>query len=315
MKHIRLIKNWDYPNLLRQTPFQDGIWEDICVSENLENYDYVIVLNHVTKNFQVHCPPENIWCLTQEPPVPEYEWLRKGFSQFHAVYSQDMKTGLRNVIPSAPANPWWLDKSYMQLKTESIPHKTHTISWVMSNKAARVGHLSRLGFLEDVQSKLDFDLWGRGFRSFEDKWDAIAPYRYSICLENQVAAYYWTEKLSDVLLAWSLPIYYGAPNITDFLPSEAIIQIDINKPDEAVATIQDVIASKQWEKRLDAIAYARELILDRWQFFPYLKTLIDNFEKSSNSSAPKTVRLRKTYEREPNLIVKMKQLIRNLRKW
>lgn len=311
MKRIRLIKNWDFPNIMRQTPLENGVWEDIQISENPESScDYVLVLNHVTKDVVVTCPPEHIWCLTQEPPVPEYEWFRKGFKQFHRVYSQDVRSGMKHVIASAPANPWWVGKSYSELKAQAVPEKPHTLSWVMSSKASRSGHLARLAFLEQAKNRLLFDLWGRGFKPFDDKWDAIAPYQYSIALENESAPYYWTEKLSDVLLGWGLPIYYGAPNISAFLPSEAIIQIDIDQPEEAIQIIEEAIATNQWQKRLDAIAHARELILDKWQLFPYVKSLIDDFEKVGKVSSPTFHHLKTTYQIEPGFKSKVKRFLK-----
>jgi hypothetical protein len=40
-------------------------------------------------------------------------------------------------------------------------------------------------FLRKIQkNNLEFDLYGRGFCSIEDKWDGLAPYRYSLAIEN-----------------------------------------------------------------------------------------------------------------------------------
>lgn len=52
------------------------------------------------------------------------------------------------------------------------------------------------------------------------KLATIAGYRFTIAFENSVAHDYVTEKLFQPLLAGSVPIYRGAPNVAEFLPAE-----------------------------------------------------------------------------------------------
>jgi hypothetical protein len=281
MRTIRIIRNWTTPNLFRQTPEQDGIWEDFrFTTDPIEACDYLLILNHNGADQVVTVAKQNIWCLTQEPPVPEYMWLRQGFKDCFRVFSQDISA--ERVTASYPATPWWVGKSYRELKQMPMPEKNSTLSWVMSSKKASKGHEARLNFLNTVQNTkptLAFDLWGRGFQEFADKWDVIAPYQYSVAIENYSTPHYWTEKLTDVLLGWSLPFYHGAPNITEYLPAEAIISIDIYDPKTATEIMYEAILTQQWQKRLDAIIHARELILDKLQFFPHVVGLIREFEK------------------------------------
>jgi hypothetical protein len=85
-----------------------------------------------------------------------------------------------------------------------------------------------------------------------------------------------------------MPIYYGCTRITDYFPAESLIQIDINQPDAAMEIIQEAIASNAWQRNLDAIAYARELILNRYQFFPFMVRQIRHFESTYGAFSPKT---------------------------
>lgn len=50
--------------------------------------------------------------------------------------------------------------------------------------------------------------------------DLYSTYKFVIAFENAIAPDYVTEKFFDPLLAGSLPIYRGAPNIKDFAPGE-----------------------------------------------------------------------------------------------
>lgn len=44
-------------------------------------------------------------------------------------------------------------------------------------------------------------------------------YRYCIAIENSIAKDYVTEKVYDAFAAGCLPIYLGAPNINEFIPT------------------------------------------------------------------------------------------------
>ncbi len=271
MTLVRVIKDWDFPDLMRQTPGHSGEWQGVRFTlDPVTTCDYVIVLNRVPKTTTVHCARSCIWQITQEPPVPHYRWLRQGFGSFHRVYTPDASLHGNKYTHSQPALPWHVGRDYDSLKVEPPPEKTRTLSWITSSKASTPGTRQRTQFLERIRPQIDFDLWGRGFTSIDDKWDGLAPYRYALAVENHRSHDYWTEKVADCLLAWAMPIYYGCPNITDYLPAEALIQIDITQPDEAVAIIQEAIRSELWRRRQDAVAHARELILDKYQFFPFV---------------------------------------------
>ena len=54
----------------------------------------------------------------------------------------------------------------------------------------------------------------------KSKEAAIANYRFTIAFENSIATDYVTEKFFQPLIAGSVPIYRGAPNVRDFAPAE-----------------------------------------------------------------------------------------------
>jgi hypothetical protein len=279
MTLVRIVKDWHQPNLYHQTPNLSGEWDGMRFTlEPVESCDYLIALNRIPENIEITCPPQHIWCITQEPPVPEYEWLQQGFSNFHRAYIQYENLTGERYIHSHGALPWWVGKSYDELKAVSPPDKPKKLSWITSNATGRSGHQQRMTFLDYIQQRIEFDLWGKGFLPIADKWDGLAPYRYALAIENHSSRYYWTEKLMDCFLAWTMPIYYGCTNIDDYFPPEAIIKIDINKPDEATEITKEAIASDLWFKNREAIAHARNLILDKHQFFPFMTNEIRKFE-------------------------------------
>ena len=58
----------------------------------------------------------------------------------------------------------------------------------------------------------------------DNKNETLKKYKFSICYEN-AKGYpgYITEKIFDCFLAGCVPVYLGAPNITDFIPSNTFI--------------------------------------------------------------------------------------------
>lgn len=58
------------------------------------------------------------------------------------------------------------------------------------------------------------------------KIDVLQEYRWVLAIENSVGLDYVTEKVFDGLVSGAVPLYLGAPNVWDFLPSPAAI-VDI----------------------------------------------------------------------------------------
>lgn len=63
----------------------------------------------------------------------------------------------------------------------------------------------------------------RGINAVEDKISTLSRYKFNLCFENVRYPGYVTEKIFDAMIANTIPIYYGAPDIADFVPSEAFI--------------------------------------------------------------------------------------------
>ena len=57
------------------------------------------------------------------------------------------------------------------------------------------------------------------------KRDIISRYKFALCFENCVFPGYVTEKIFDCFLAGCIPVYYGAPDVSDFIPRECFIDL------------------------------------------------------------------------------------------
>lgn len=285
---VGVITNYPSSALVRQTPGGTGRWEDIqFVNPSTPNqqFDYVVVCNKAARATQVLCSPENIWAILHEPPNETFAHWHHGFPVYARIYTQDTGRKGAKYRLSHPALPWHMDKSYDELSVCPVPPKPKTLSWITSARTDTLGHRQRMRFLARLQDTVTFDLFGRGFQPLNDKWEGLAPYRYSIAVENFQNPYYWTEKIADCFLAYTLPIYHGCQRITSYFPAEAMIRIDINSPD-VVEQIRDVLAQDPWEQRLDAIIEARKRVLNRHQLFPYMANEIHEHIRTGIQSSP-----------------------------
>ncbi len=62
--------------------------------------------------------------------------------------------------------------------------------------------------------------------SVEDKYETMSRYRFSISFENtKESPGYISEKIFDSLSTGTVPVYFGAPNITDYVPAACFIDL------------------------------------------------------------------------------------------
>lgn len=143
--------------------------------------------------------------------------------------------------------------------------KDDKISIVTSTKAHTIYHRERLAFIDILKERIPehITLYGAGHKTVEDKKDVLLPSKYHLALENGGGPFAWTEKLSDPLLCWSLPFYYGADNIEVDLPADCIVPIDISEPDQAINRMMAAVKSNLWSGRREAISEARDLVMTK----------------------------------------------------
>ncbi|WP_318466391.1 glycosyltransferase family 10 domain-containing protein [Photobacterium leiognathi] len=78
--------------------------------------------------------------------------------------------------------------------------------------------------------------------SVESKSETLKKYKFTICFENaQMIEGYITEKIFDCFFAGSVPIYWGAPNISTHIPKECYIDFrDFNNYSELYDFIKNI---------------------------------------------------------------------------
>ncbi len=284
---VKIAKNWNSSDIMRQTPGGTGAWDGVQFTTGpVGHCDYVIVLNHLDEPLSIECPPENVWALMQEPYIAGiFDWMVEDIEQYSRVFTHHNIPDNNTIVPSHPAVPWFLEHSYDELKTFQIPEKRELLSWVTSNKSGFPGHKKRMAFLNYIvaNGSLPIDIYG--VDTFVDikHMSGLGPYYYALAIENASGPHYWTEKLADCFLTWSVPFYYGCTNLADYFPQDSYIWIDIEAPHEATSLINQTMSHDDWQRRLPAVEEARRLILEEYQFFPHI---VSSIREYGNNNSP-----------------------------
>lgn len=281
MRLVRVVKNWQWPSLNRQSPHCDGVWGDWQFTEDAAtDCDGLLVLNRPMKPVKVRCPADNVWALLQEPDQPEvHDWMREGHDAYQHVFTHAPPSRDARYIRSQPAVPWHVGRDYAQLQGDPGLQKSPVPVWITSDLKLLPGHRRRMSLLGHLRS-IDpgqslVRVYGRGIRPVADKWTVLGPAMYSVAVESATQPDYWTEKLADCFLADTLPLYHGCPNICDYFPEDALIRIDPTRPDDVVALLRALPQSGEWQRRRTALAEARRLVLEKYQFFPWMVTMLE----------------------------------------
>jgi len=290
--------------LLRHTPQLSGIWNDIhfYVNQDIDECDWWVVLhgNGLKEEESTFCDPNKIVLVSMEPP--SWGYPVKFYNQFSHIVSCDRRVDSRKLIKKNGIT-WWIglkvnfgkthtflpdyDYSYDSLSNMSIPNKSNRISIITSKNKSFPGHRKRLEFIDklsrhSISEHIDF--FGAPHNAIDDKAEALVPYKYHICLENSRCNDYWTEKLADPLLTFTLPIYWGCPNAYDYLPFGSFVPIDIEDFDNSVSIIRSLIKNDTYSTSLSVLTKARELILNKFNIFNLLASICtsnaeDNLQK------------------------------------
>lgn len=120
-------------------------------------------------------------------------------------------------------------------------------------------------FQEDYLNKLD----DSDFLKF------IARYKFVIAIENGVCEDYITEKLWRALKVGTVPIYFGSPSVTDWLPNNksVILLTEYPTPTLMASHVRNLLASDRkyeeyLEHKLKKIITNKRLILES-ETYPY----------------------------------------------
>lgn len=294
---IGYTRNYSYPDLLRQTENAQGLWKNLQFIDldkvKIDKVDVLLVLNHPKEDIKLYVRKGGKLIIIQEPPYPENNYLKLLIRHFDCSISDFKDDNWKNNISTPAGLPWHVNRSYEDLiLLESKSDKLDKVSWITSSLSTFSGHKIRLKFIDYLKTNnFEFDLYGRGFNPIDDKFDGIEPYKYSIAAENYISNDYFTEKILDVYLAGSMPMYYGCQNLDKYFPKGSYLELDFQKPEWSLGLIKEAVNGDFYSENKSAIMEARDLILNKYQLFKVVEETIN--EKMILSNQFELVKIRK----------------------
>jgi hypothetical protein len=298
MRVVKLTFNYDFP-IFRQTPNFSHTWGNykFVIDEKLKECDFWIIYTDYKLVIEtVKCNPNNVIFMPGECFNTSPKFNQNFLDQFGTIITVQRELKHNNIIFTHNANPWFINKSFDELNSETEPVKTKLISVISSDKAFTEGHIKRLDFVKKLKTHFGdkLDLFGRGLNDFDDKWDVLADYKYSIAIENDYCQDWVTEKYFDCLYSNTLSFYYGCPNLEKYVNGKTFIRIDINNFEKAIEIIENAINKEEYEKRATIMTKEKIKSLHRDQFFPFIVAILDNMNSALKKEKFKLILNNKT---------------------
>ena len=145
--------------------------------------------------------------------------------------------------------------------------KNNLASLIASSQNKLKGHKLRHKIAKYIKNnELNIAVIGRGYKPFKNKEDGLKSFRYSIVIENSSEQDYFTEKLVDACLLETIPIYWGAPNISKYFDIRGFIVCNSSDEIEDALknlSIRDYNSKIKWIKKNKEIALYHANLMKR----------------------------------------------------
>ncbi len=306
-------------SIQKQTPRQSLKWGEVqfYLNEDVYGCDYWVIFDYLPKEETTHCQKENTIFIAGEPSsIKKYD--KKFLNQFSKIITCQRRIQGPNVFYMAPGHTWRPEKNYDELSGNYKVEKNKLISIVVSNKSGTPGHKKRLEFCMKLKEHFGdkIDIFGRGINDFGDKWDVLAPYKYSIAIENSAEVDNMTEKIGDCYTTLTFPFYYGCPNIDRYYDKDSYQLIDIDDFDGTCTKIENIINDEQhYERHLKALIKSKNKYINEYSLIPLIANFIQNNNRKTYHSKIDKIRIRpqREFQEKSYFTTAIRTMLRKIR--
>jgi hypothetical protein len=190
----------------------------------------------------------------------------------------------------------WENRKFLTLinsnQIRRIIKPMHILASLFDNSLKQELYTLRLNAIDFFHDKVEFDLYGRNWDkklwgipraqylaalkcykgSVNDKVETLSNYKFTICFENAIYEGYITEKIFDSFYAGSVPIYFGAPDVLDYIPAGCFIDFrEFENFDKLLVYINNISKSR-FNEYLSSISK----FLDSPEFLKFSETTLAN---------------------------------------
>lgn len=264
------------------TPNHDGVWENLVIVGDIYDADWIIASEQVDPSISLNDIDQNrVILFEREPP-----WINTpNWDRYTTPYKFRYSNGDFYRVCE-----WSSKHTYQEMLNFKRKERPKKLCTIVSNKRHCHGHLKRLAFVKSFCKKYPgiMDVYGIGMdqedlgdnfkesSSFGDneKFDWASQYDYCLTLENDSGLGCASEKLSDVFMAYTIPIYWGSTNVDTYFSPESFYKIDIDNGG-AVEDLMDIISKPVEPSMIEEISKSRKKIMDVYNWLPTAKRIIE----------------------------------------
>ena len=195
-------------------PSKANYVRDLGANDHIVIFPYSKTL--LTANTQVNCKVSLVIFEPRAIQARYYNIIPILRYLYHNILIRDPKlaSNYNNVLPLS------LAELYVATDSLRLPDflQRNGISLIASMKNDLEGHKLRhklISFDRNHTHQLLTPL-GRAYEQFDDVVTALAPFRYSVVIENCIEGHYFTEKILNCLACKTIPIYWGHETVKQY---------------------------------------------------------------------------------------------------
>lgn len=285
----------DNLNIFNFTNSKDNVYNNkkYYINSQVENPDYWFVIENTKSNKveKANMDTNNIYFLNSETRYEPSFFLKKSkakfLDQFKGIYTPNYTNSVNseNVPPflswKLRGDPFEVNEGISDIEffKNFFPEKKELISVYCTNKQITEIQKVRLDFVKKLKDILGDRLhWYGADIKTKNKIDGIAPYKYHLVIENQIANNFISEKIYDSFLGNSFPIYAGTPNLSDFFSKKSFKSINLNDFNNSIETILNCINSTNYEENFDEVIKSKNIVLENFNLIKRIDKTVDNLE-------------------------------------
>jgi hypothetical protein len=145
-----------------------------------------------------------------------------------------------------------------------IDDKKYKLSFIRSGKRWLPGHKLRYEVQDLLLEKHQFEILFPEMVIPENKYTLFTDSMFHLTIENSKVENYFTEKIIDCFMSYTIPIYWGCPNIGKYFNKNGIIFFETR--DELNEKLKN-LTKKDYFDRIDAIKENYEIAKNNYAFF------------------------------------------------
>ncbi len=217
---------------------------------------------------------------------PIYDFTRKNSQLFDLIITYD-----NYILNSSPNSKKYVFGSSWVERINDINEKKNIISFLVGGKDILPGHLIRHKICDNKKkilhpihfynSKNCPYLNASDCKILENSKDEMFKESiFHICIENSIQENYFTEKIIDCFNTFTVPIYWGCPNIGEYFNLKGIIILESDDTDYIIEKINYLNLEEFYTDNFDAIKENYEKCIEYLDYNKQIKDIISDYLKN-----------------------------------